>query len=918
MQPMIINTPINNQLQQQMLLNQSSKTIQIRIDNIPPNKNWKEVRYLIGGIIHHSNILQVKLLPPLTSIVPPFLTFHSCLITLKNKLGWDQINRLIAILNNYQWDFYQLYAYNFSLYDFQLPPNASPYHMNMLPTNNMSLTLPVQIPSTLPPPHSTSTATHATSLSPKLINSSLNSKSNSISNSNNNVNSNNSPPNNYQLSHSRSRSQGSMGNTTTTNTTNSSTINTSDYYTTATNNNNNNNSNINNVGKQNSLTNGYPRPYPSSYETTRTNSNKSSNPNSRHSSISTSQISSNQSPSRHIHAQQQQQNATFANSSTLNNGIQMHSSQVPPPPPVIPYNNFINQQPIYPEFYFSTNGTAINHNSNTQMIQHIARLNNPNNMSRSSHTYNNKNGTITGSRYYMNSTNNNLNNGLVINGSNKKANSSNNISNRNNKMQLNEILENEQKKLQPMTEYEIKAKIEANKRRLRQIFNEKNFRKQMTHRNMFQLMLENFPPLLLLDSMTDDLNSLKSKLDKNYYNNSTKVASNVVETNGKQIKGTNTTTTITYFDSSPSQDKTNNKYQLKDTSKEDIEVLRVENPNKFQSKLRWTILKDFIKLKCPTLLDSTYLPRNRNNTINNTNSHENDGNDANITSSTEKEINGKEDDKSSMTETLEANNDNLTSTTSQSNVITNSTSNISNNVVSSGSKETLNLQNVNKIPSLNNCNHVDVNSDVTTTANNTNNNNENERILREIEEFYVGVYEQEEKIVKLIYPKSSMENYPEINAMKSFQNDFNQKNNNDDNDEKNMAEDENMYDEKYILTVTYKAIIGFHDKELKELALKSLDDQEYSLGFKLKVHDLAPWVENPNLKGSQDGCNNNDLDTIFRITNSEIKEVENTLNNNDDNSHTINTAINNDNIANTPNVSKDTNMLAPTNLDSKA
>lgn len=104
---------INNTINENSTNNSISNNnfILIQIDNLPPNKNWKQIKYLIGGIIHHSNVLQVKLLPPMTSLIAPFIIQQSCLVTLTNTLNDDMINDLILTLNSYTWDNYDLYSY---------------------------------------------------------------------------------------------------------------------------------------------------------------------------------------------------------------------------------------------------------------------------------------------------------------------------------------------------------------------------------------------------------------------------------------------------------------------------------------------------------------------------------------------------------------------------------------------------------------------------------------------------------------------------------------------------------------------------------------------------------------------------------------------------------------------------------------
>lgn len=98
----------------------------LRIDNLPPGKTWKQVKYLIGGIIHHSNVLKVKILPLMSSIVPPFIPFQSCIVAMKSTLDNTALNDLLIGLNTYQWDYYNLYAYTLPPLDMmQQQQNAS-------------------------------------------------------------------------------------------------------------------------------------------------------------------------------------------------------------------------------------------------------------------------------------------------------------------------------------------------------------------------------------------------------------------------------------------------------------------------------------------------------------------------------------------------------------------------------------------------------------------------------------------------------------------------------------------------------------------------------------------------------------------------------------------------------------------------
>lgn len=102
---MMINSDMNS------AIGHLQGAIFLRIDNLPPGKTWKQVKYLIGGIIHHSNVLKVKMLPLMSSIVPPFIPFQSCIVAMKASLDNTALNDLLIGLNTYQWDYYNLYAY---------------------------------------------------------------------------------------------------------------------------------------------------------------------------------------------------------------------------------------------------------------------------------------------------------------------------------------------------------------------------------------------------------------------------------------------------------------------------------------------------------------------------------------------------------------------------------------------------------------------------------------------------------------------------------------------------------------------------------------------------------------------------------------------------------------------------------------
>lgn len=106
---------------------QNLNAIRMRIDNIPPGKTWKQIRYLIGGIINHNYIIQIKVMPPFASLVPPFLTLQSCVVLLKPNLNNENLNNLLVTINSYQWDLHDLFAYLVPNQPFPVSPIPSTY-----------------------------------------------------------------------------------------------------------------------------------------------------------------------------------------------------------------------------------------------------------------------------------------------------------------------------------------------------------------------------------------------------------------------------------------------------------------------------------------------------------------------------------------------------------------------------------------------------------------------------------------------------------------------------------------------------------------------------------------------------------------------------------------------------------------------
>ena len=96
------------------------------------------------------------------------------------------------------------------------------------------------------------------------------------------------------------------------------------------------------------------------------------------------------------------------------------------------------------------------------------------------------------------------------------------------------------------------SQTQINHKRLKHIFNEKSFRKQMTNRGMWQLKIINFPPYIPIEFL--------EKLSESDFN------------------------------------------EL--MNQEKFTVIEIKEKGQLEKfgRLRWTVLKDFIKLKCPKLL----------------------------------------------------------------------------------------------------------------------------------------------------------------------------------------------------------------------------------------------------------------------------------------------------------------------------
>ncbi|KAG0666193.1 hypothetical protein C6P44_003656 [Monosporozyma unispora] len=469
----------NNSINNNSNSSNSNEVILIEIDNLPPNKTWKQIKYLIGGIIHHSNVLQVKILPPMTSFLPPFITLQNCIITLQSTLSNDMINDLISTLNLYTWDNFDLYAYilptttSSSPFSYMNYPNIIPQqqqqqHVRNSSNSDTSANLPFPFPM----------------ISPMYI------------------------PQQQQFNQTSSPKKGYNDTPLTPNSISKSPSVKLDLENKNTLNNNNNNNKAKMV---------YPPP------------------------PFVPMLPTSPPPQQKQQQQQQQQQPTMIMSPP--NGVAVPlppiptiPGMIPPPPNALPFTTP----------YFATKQQPRHHHPHPQS------------------NYGNFIPSVSFKTRYGGSTTSSTSGSppSIVTGY-KRRYSHNQY--KNPLDMSNEIKDNLQESYQErqfspdlltqdllyyyptQTRYNLLNKRNANPfkqpNKLKNIFNEVNFRKQMTERGMFQLKLDNFPPYLLPETET-------------------------LMTN------------------------------LKD---EEIDI-HTDSIEKF-GKLRWTILKDFIKLKCPKLLN---------------------------------------------------------------------------------------------------------------------------------------------------------------------------------------------------------------------------------------------------------------------------------------------------------------------------
>ncbi|QEU59981.1 hypothetical protein KDRO_C05070 [Kluyveromyces lactis] len=91
-------------------------SVHIRIDNIPQGKDWKQIRYFLSKFILRNQILNIKVLPSMPTMTPPFIPITSCICVLQPSVDW---NNLLLQLNGFQWEYHTLGA-------ILLPPPSLP------------------------------------------------------------------------------------------------------------------------------------------------------------------------------------------------------------------------------------------------------------------------------------------------------------------------------------------------------------------------------------------------------------------------------------------------------------------------------------------------------------------------------------------------------------------------------------------------------------------------------------------------------------------------------------------------------------------------------------------------------------------------------------------------------------------------
>ncbi|AET39392.1 uncharacterized protein Ecym_4330 [Eremothecium cymbalariae DBVPG len=84
-----------------------AQPIRIRVDNLPPAKNWRQIKSFLSQFIPYEQVLNVKVLPLMPSMAPPFIPLQSCIVLLRQDTDWPH---LLVQLNGVQWDYHTMVA----------------------------------------------------------------------------------------------------------------------------------------------------------------------------------------------------------------------------------------------------------------------------------------------------------------------------------------------------------------------------------------------------------------------------------------------------------------------------------------------------------------------------------------------------------------------------------------------------------------------------------------------------------------------------------------------------------------------------------------------------------------------------------------------------------------------------------------
>lgn len=95
--------------------------VHIRIDNLPQGKDWRQIRYFLSKFVPRSQIINIKVLPSMPTMTPPFIPIVSCICVLQPSVDW---NNLLLQLNGFQWEYHSLGA--ILLPPPSLPPPSTP------------------------------------------------------------------------------------------------------------------------------------------------------------------------------------------------------------------------------------------------------------------------------------------------------------------------------------------------------------------------------------------------------------------------------------------------------------------------------------------------------------------------------------------------------------------------------------------------------------------------------------------------------------------------------------------------------------------------------------------------------------------------------------------------------------------------